>query len=129
MSTSMNGKLDFFGRSVAIVSAMLDLPERHRLLVSQDLAHDEEFQANLQLTQRSCQPVSRSGGLTIFEISHIRESADQSTIESDCTGSHDCHCPDHSCDNKCQCSLPAPDLETTAVLAYKRESSNDGDAE
>lgn len=128
MSTSMNGKLDFFGRSVAVVSAMLDLPEKHRLLVSQDLASDEELQANLHNAGRTHRPVSRSGGLTIFEISRAGDSADQSNTESARTGKYDGQCQDHICNNECQCSLPAPDLDTTGVLACDCVSSQEGEA-
>ena len=128
MSTSMNGKLDFFGRSIAVVSAMLDLPEKHRLLVSQDLASDEEFEANLRESGRTRQPVSRSGGLTIFEISRLQHSADPSTTESTTTGSCDGQCHDHGCDPQCHGSLPPSDHDTTGVLSRARVNPNNGEA-
>ena len=124
MSTSMNGKLDFFGRSVAVVSAMLDLPEKHRLLVSQDLAHDEEFQVNLQESGRTSQPVSRSGGLAIFEISRRQDAAVPATVEPCRAGAH----RSDACNAGCHCSPPASDQDTTCVLAPVHASSNVGEA-
>lgn len=118
MSTSMNGKLDFFGRSVAVVSAMLDLPENHRLLVSQDLVHDEEFQVNLQQSGRTSQPVSRSGGLTIYEITHQERVSDPANTKSKPAG----HEQDHACHGECGCSLPTshPDMASGVLSSGAR---------
>jgi serine/threonine protein kinase len=128
MSTSINGKLDFVGRSVAIVSAMLDLPEKHRLLVSQDLASDEEFQANLHNAGRTSQPVSRSGGLTILEISGVQDSAEQSTVEWARAGKHDGKSGDHIFNHNGQCSPHAPDPGPTGMFAYDCVISKTGEA-
>ena len=128
MSTSMNGKLDFFGRSVAVVSAMLELPESHRLLVSQDLAHDEEFQANLHKAGRTRQPVSRSGGLTIFKVRREENSADQAASKPAGTSNAVGRCHDNACNGECGNSPPTLDHDTTGVLACNGVSLNNGEA-
>ncbi|MCA9034303.1 MAG: protein kinase [Planctomycetaceae bacterium] len=68
MSTSLNGKLDYFGRSIAVASAMLNTSERHLLIVSQDLASDEDCNTQLTEAQKSLRPVSTNGVGRIFEI-------------------------------------------------------------
>jgi serine/threonine protein kinase/class 3 adenylate cyclase len=77
MSTSVNGKLDYFGRSVAVASAMLNTSERHLLILSQELASDDDCRTQLAAAQKDLKFVASSGGIAIFEIcDHLANTCD-----------------------------------------------------
>ena len=77
MSTSVNGKLDYFGRSVAVASAMLNTSERHLLILSQELASDDDCRTQLAAAQKDLKFVASSGGIGIFEIcAHLANTCD-----------------------------------------------------
>lgn len=68
MSTSVNGKLDYFGRSVAVASALLNTSEHHRLIMTQELASDDDCRTQLAAAHKDLKIIPSSGGIGIFEI-------------------------------------------------------------
>ena len=80
MSTSLNGKLDYVGRSVAVATAMLNASEQHRLILSHDLATDKDCETQLTELQKCLRPVLPEVGVGIFEICDSSPSDDPDRI-------------------------------------------------
>ena len=80
MSTSLNGKLDYVGRSVAVATAMLNASEQHRLILSHDLAIDKDCETQLTELQKCLRPVLPEVGVGIFEICDSSPSDDPDRI-------------------------------------------------
>lgn len=73
MSTSFNGRLDYFGRSVTLVSAMLEAAGSQTLIVSREIVDDEDCHKLLTAAGRSLIPHSKNGGLQCFCVKSVAE--------------------------------------------------------
>jgi class 3 adenylate cyclase len=80
MSTSFNGRLDYFGRSVTLASAILDAAEHQTLVVSHELINDIECAEALMSRNYYTKPHSQSGGLNLYRI--VKNPGEQNSVSA-----------------------------------------------
>ena len=72
LATSINGRLDYFGRTVTNTTGLLDTVSRQTLVISEDLARDREiiaFLSEQRLTLNPCRASRASGIGNAVEVS------------------------------------------------------------
>lgn len=68
MSTSINGKLDYFGRSVSVANGLLEGSNGQKLVLSAELAGDDECRQALAAAGESLKPLVSQGEMSRFEV-------------------------------------------------------------
>jgi class 3 adenylate cyclase len=67
MSTSINGRLDYFGRAVSLANRLLDSHESS-FVVSHEIAQDDDCRELLTEARRTLRQLTQQGELSAYEV-------------------------------------------------------------
>ena len=85
LSTSVDGRAEVFGRSLAQANAMSDGSEQPLLLLSEDLKNDPDCQEILGLKNRTLRPAATRAGIGSFAVTmQIYDDRDVATLHEQC---------------------------------------------